>query len=51
MIPYTPPKPGDLRPSEHLQIGPITQYVTSLERANGDGEIPAPHHGVAHTTG
>ena len=31
--PYLPPKPGELRPEEHLQIGVITQYVTALTRA------------------
>ncbi len=33
--PYVPPEPGELRPEEHLQIGPITQYVTALVRATG----------------
>jgi Sulfatase len=28
--PYTPPKPGDLVPQEHLQLGAITQFVTTL---------------------
>jgi hypothetical protein len=28
--PYTPPEPAELRAEEHLQVGPITQYVTSL---------------------
>ena len=30
--PYEPPKPGELRPQTHLQIGPIMQYVTTLVR-------------------
>jgi len=47
--PYTPPKPGDVRPEEHLQIGAITQYVTSLVRSHDD--VPEPHHGVGHTAG
>lgn len=28
--PYTPLQPGELRAEEHLQVGPITQYVTTL---------------------
>jgi arylsulfatase len=47
--PYTPPAPGDLRPEEHLQIGAITQYVTSLVKTHD--ELPDPHHGVGHTAG
>ena len=33
--PYTPPQPGELVPQEHLQIGPITQFVTTLHHPNG----------------
>ena len=48
--PYTPPEPGEFRPAEHLQIGPITQYVVSMEKANA--AAPEVHqHGVATTTG
>ena len=47
--PYTPPKPGELRSEEHLQIGPIIQHVTSLVRAQ-DGDAPAPH-GLHHAAG
>jgi arylsulfatase len=47
--PYSPPEAGDLQPEEHLQIGPITQYVTSLVRSHD--ELPEPHHGVGHTSG
>jgi arylsulfatase A-like enzyme len=47
--PYTPPQPGELRPEEHLQIGPITQYVTSLTKSHE--EPPQPHHGLEHATG
>ena len=46
--PYLPPKPGELRPEEHLQIGVITQYVTSLTRAV---EEPQPNHGLEHASG
>jgi arylsulfatase A-like enzyme len=47
--PYTPPKPGDLRPEEHLQIGVISQFVTTLVKAHD--EPPEPHHGLEHQTG
>ena len=47
--PYTPPKPGEFRPEEHLQIGPITQVVTTLVRAH-DG-LPDPPHGLEHQAG
>jgi arylsulfatase len=47
--PYTPPKPGELQPVSHLQIGPITQYVTSLQETHA--EMPDPHHGIEHQTG
>jgi arylsulfatase len=46
---YMKPKPGDLRPEEHLPIGAITQHVTSLARGHDD--LPEPHHGVGHTAG
>ena len=47
--PYLPPKPGELRPEEHLQIGVITQYVTTLARSHD--ELPPPHHGLEHASG
>ena len=47
--PYTPPKPGDLRAEEHLQIGAITQYVTTLVKTRD--QLPDPHHGIEHQTG
>ena len=47
--PYLPPKPGELRPEEHLQIGVITQYVTSLTRTHE--ELPQPNHGLEHASG
>ena len=47
--PYKPPGPGELRPEEQLQVGPITQYITSLVRSHD--EPPEPHHGVGHTAG
>jgi arylsulfatase len=47
--PYTPPKSGELRAEVQLQIGPITQYVTSLVRTHD--ELPAPDHGMDLTSG
>jgi arylsulfatase A-like enzyme len=47
--PYTPPAPGELRAEEHLQIGPITQYVTALTRAHD--RLPPPHHGLDVASG
>jgi len=47
--PYTPPKPGELRPEEHIQLGVITQFVTTLVKSHD--ELPQPHHGLDHPTG
>ena len=30
--PYVPPKPGELRAEEHIELGAITQFVTTLVR-------------------
>jgi arylsulfatase len=50
--PYTPPKPGQLRPQQHLQIGPIIQMVTTLVDSNGAGVEPEHAlHGLTHTAG
>jgi arylsulfatase len=50
--PYTPPKPGQLRPEQHLQIGPIIQMVTTLVDTNGAGPQPEHSlHGLTHTAG
>lgn len=52
--PYTPPKPGELLPVEHLQIGPIIQYVTTLHEADAkpaDVKDHQPDHGLAHHAG
>jgi arylsulfatase len=43
--PYTPPKPGEFLPEQHLQLGPIIQSVTTLVRA-GNGNMPEPVHGI-----
>jgi len=47
--PYLPPEPGEMRPEEHLQIGVITQYVTSLVKSHD--VLPAPNHGIGHAAG
>ena len=47
--PYQPPKPGELRPEEHLQLGVITQFVTTLVKAHQ--ELPQPDHGMAPQRG
>jgi hypothetical protein len=47
--PYTPPQPGELRAEEHLQLGPITQYVTALTRSHD--QLPDPHHGLERSGG
>jgi arylsulfatase len=52
--PYTPPEPGQLIPQEHLQIGPIVQFVTTLHHP--DGQPPPvhqhqPEHGLSHPSG
>ena len=47
--PYVPPKPGELRPQTHLQIGPIMQYITTLVRSHD--ELPDPGHGIEHQSG
>jgi hypothetical protein len=44
-----PPKPGEVRAEEHLQIGVVTQYVNSLTRTRE--EPPEPEHGVGIQTG
>jgi arylsulfatase len=53
--PYTPPAPGELVPQEHLQIGPIVQYITTLHHPNGgppaDVRQHQPEHGLNHAGG
>lgn len=44
--------PGSARRAarrEHLQIGPVTQYVTSLVKTHD--EFPQPHYGLEHAGG
>jgi arylsulfatase len=38
--PYEPPKPGELRVEEHIQLGVITQFVTTLVRSHDDAQPP-----------
>jgi hypothetical protein len=45
--PYLPPEPGELRPQEHIELGVITKYVTTLVR---EAE-PDPHPGIDGPTG
>jgi len=47
--PYQPPKPGELRPEEPLQLGIITQFITTLVR--DQPEPPQPDHGIGHQSG
>jgi arylsulfatase A-like enzyme len=47
--PYVPPKSGELRPETHLQLGVITQFVTTLVRAQ-EGASP-PQSGIEHQAG
>ncbi|GAB3787573.1 sulfatase-like hydrolase/transferase [Nocardioides ungokensis] len=52
--PYTPPAPGQLVPQEHVQIGPIVQYVTTLHHPDGqaaDVREHQPEHGLSHASG
>jgi arylsulfatase len=42
--PYAPPKPGSLRAEEHIQLGAITQFVTTLVKAAQ--ESPTIHTGL-----
>jgi arylsulfatase len=47
--PYTPPAPGEWQPQTHIQLGPITQFVTSLVKAHD--EMPQVHAGIQHQAG
>ena len=38
--PYEPPKPGELRPEEHMQLGVITQFVSTLVKAMTEAPTP-----------
>ena len=47
--PYEPPRPGELRAEEHIQLGVIMQFVTSLVR--DVEEATPPHTGFDGHTG
>ncbi len=47
--PYLPPKPGELRIEEHIQLGVITQFVTTLAKTHA--EAPPPATGFDGSTG
>ena len=47
--PYTPPAPGEFVPQEHLQLGVITQFVTTLVKSHN--EAPSTHTGLEHQAG
>ena len=47
--PVHPAEPGELRPESHLQVGVITQYVTTLVQSHD--ELPDPGHGIEHQSG
>jgi arylsulfatase A-like enzyme len=43
--PYEPPKPGQLRAEEHIQLGLITQFITTLVKSD---ELAPPATGFDH---
>ncbi len=47
--PYTLPPPGEWKAESHIQLGPITQYVTALVKAHG--ETPNVHAEIGHPAG
>ena len=47
--PYVPPKPGDMQAQTRLEIGILTQYVTTLVHEHD--ETPTIHAGIEHQTG
>jgi hypothetical protein len=47
--PYTPPGPGEMRAEEHIQLGVITQFVTTLVTEHA--ELPQPDPGIDHQSG
>jgi hypothetical protein len=46
--PYEPPKPGELRAQEQIQLGVITQFVTTLVKSD---ELEPPATGFDHQSG
>jgi len=47
--PYTPPKPGEMRVEEHINIGPINEFVTSLVKTHEGPHQPS--SGMEHHAG
>ena len=47
--PYTPPQRGEWQPQTHIQLGPITQFVTSLVRSHDEPQQPP--SGMEHHAG
>lgn len=47
--PRQPPKGSDLRPEEHVQIGVITGFVTTLVKSTDEAQPP--HIGLGHESG
>jgi len=39
--PYLSPKPGELRVEEHIQLGVITQFITTIVKTHKEGPPPA----------
>jgi hypothetical protein len=47
--PFTPPAPGEFRAEEHLQLGLITQTLTTLAKAHD--ELPDVHIALGNQAG
>jgi len=47
--PYLPPTPGEMRVEEHIQLGVITQFITTLVKTHK--EAPQPDTGFQGNTG
>ena len=47
--PYTPPAPGEWQPQTHINLGPITQFVTSLVKSHDEPQQPP--SGMEHHAG
>lgn len=39
--PYLPPKPGEVQVEEHIQLGVITQFLTTIVKTHKEGAPPA----------
>ena len=47
--PYLPPKADELRVEEHIQLGVITQFVSTIVKTHKEG--PPPDTGIQGNTG